>query len=175
MAGFGAGDVEAHHAGIAPPHGQLRDLQAAGGGAHGRQQCVDREAGAGRAEPEALEDRVDHFVEREPLLEVQLGGEADLGVDHAVVGEILGALLRDPHDGVTVLHHADGVGERLEVEHQVVALRAQVEPVGQRTDIGRRQPSVAVLGGQLDDGGGAQAAVEVVVQEGLRSPVDRLV
>ena len=36
VAGLGAGDVEADHARVAPAHGQLGDLEAAGRGAHGR-------------------------------------------------------------------------------------------------------------------------------------------
>ena len=40
------------------------------------------------------------LVEREAPLGAQLGRHADLGVDHAVGGEVLGALGRDPGDRV---------------------------------------------------------------------------
>ena len=74
-----------------------------------------------------------------PFSVLQLGREADLGVDDAVGGEVLGALEGDALDRVAVLHHADGVGERLEVEHQVVALGAPVEPRGEIVDVGGGQ------------------------------------
>jgi len=41
---------------------------------------------------EALQDRLDHLVERETALQVQLRREAHLRVHHAVRGEVLGAL-----------------------------------------------------------------------------------
>ena len=115
---------------------------------------VDREVGVGRSAAEPVEHRVHHLVERQALLGVQLRGEPDLGVDDAVGGEILGALEGDPLDRVVILHHADGVGERLEVEHQVVALGATVEPRGQFVDVGGRQILVAELLRQFDHGRG---------------------
>ena len=52
----------------------------------------------GAAEPEPLEHRLDDLVEGQAAVDVQLGGEADLGVDDAVVREVLGALGGDPHE-----------------------------------------------------------------------------
>ena len=130
VAGLGAGDVEADDAGVAEAHRQLGDLQAARRRAHRRGDGVDRQLRPGRPAGEAVEDRLHHLVEGQPLLGAQLRRHAHLGVDHAVGGEVLGALVGDPLDGVTVLHHADRVGERLEVEDEVVALGAAVEPGG---------------------------------------------
>ena len=42
------------------------------------------------------QDRVDHLVQRQPRLEVLLGGVADLGVDHAVGGQVVDALAGHP-------------------------------------------------------------------------------
>ena len=109
-----------------------------------------------------------------PGLGAQLRRHAHLGVDDAVGGEVLGALEGDPLDGVLVLHHADRVGERLEVQHEVVALGAAVEPVGEVVDVGRRQPVVAELAGQLDHRGRPHAAVEVVVEQRLGRPRQQL-
>ena len=111
------------------------------------------------AEPptESVEHRLHHLVEREALLGAELRSEAHLGVHHTVGGEVLGAFVRDSLDRVTVLHHADGVGEGLEVEHEVVALGAPVEPRGEVVDVGRRQILVAVLLRELDDGAGPDA------------------
>ena len=89
--------------------------------------------------PEALQHGLDGVVEGEAPLEAQLGGHAHLGVDDAVVGQVLGALGRDPDDGVALLHHPDGVLEGLQVEHQVAAVRALGEPAGQLVDVGGGQ------------------------------------
>jgi hypothetical protein len=72
---LGAGDVEADDAGVAPAHGELGDLERAGGGAHGGDQRPDGEAGALRAEPEALERGLDHLVEREPRSTLSSGAK----------------------------------------------------------------------------------------------------
>ena len=112
-------------------------------------------------------DRLDDLVEGQAAFEVLLGGVADLGVDDAVGGQVLGALGRHPLDGVLGLHDPDGVLEGLEVLLQGVAARPPGEPAGQLVDVGRRQGAVALLGRQLDDRGGAQPAVEVVVEQGL--------
>ena len=129
------------------------------------------------AEPRSKPEQhgVEHFLQREPGLDVQLGGEPHLGVHDAVGGEVLGALVRHPLERVGMLHDADRVGERLEVEHQVVALGAAIEPGGQVVDVVGREFVVAVLCGQLHHGRRAQPAVEVIVQEHLGSTVDQLV
>ena len=106
---------------------------------------------------------------------MQLGREPDLGVHDAVGGEVLGALGGDALDRIAVLHHADRVGEGLEVQHEVVALGAAVEPRRQLVDVGGRQLVVAELLGQLDDGRRPHTTVEVVVQQHLRRPPDHLV
>ena len=105
---------------------------------------------------------------------MQLRGEAHLGVDDAVGGQVQGALAGDPDERVLGLHHPDGVGERLEVQPQVAAVGAGVEPGGQLVDVGGGQAVVAVLRGELDDGGGPQPPVEVVVQEDLGGAPQRV-
>ena len=135
---------------------------------------VARGLGPGAAQPVALEDRVLDLVERQSALRAQLGGHPDLGIDDAVGGEVLGALGRDPDDRVTLLHHARRVGEGLEIELQALAVGAPPDPGGQLVGVSGREPVVAVLRGEIDDRGRAQAAVEVVVQEGLGGRADRL-
>ena len=103
---------------------------------------------------------------------LQLRSEAHLGVHDTVVGQILGAFVRHSLDRVTVLHHPHRVGEGLEVEHEVVALRSPVEPGGEVVDVGRRQILVAVLLREFDDGAGPDAPVEVVVEQRLGGPLD---
>ena len=121
------------------------------------------------ADPEPVEDRRDDLVERQALLGAQLGRHADLGVDDAVGGQVLGALGRDAGDRVGPLHDPEGVGEGLEVELEALAVGAAPEPGRQLVDVGRRQRVVAVFGGEVDDRRRAQPAIEMVVEERLGS------
>ena len=114
-------------------------------------------------------------VEREPAVDVQLGREADLGVHDAVGGQVLRALGGDPGQRLARLHDADGVREGLEVALQRAGVGRLDEPAAERLGVGRGQLVVAGLRGQLHDRGGAQSAVEVVVQQRLgRAPDDVL-
>ena len=176
---LGSRDVEPDHAGVAPADRAFGDLDRAGRLAHRRDEQLhdDRMARGGRpfrADPEALEHRLDRLVEGQPLLGAQLGGHPHLGVHHAIGGEVLGAFGRDPGDRVGPLHDPERVGERLEVELEALAIGAAPEPRAEFVDVGRRQGGVAVLGGEIDDGRRAEAAVEMVVEERLGRPLDRL-
>ena len=62
----------------------------------------------------------------------------------------------DPRERVAGLHDGDGVGERLEVALQRAGVGGVDEPARQRLGVGRRQPVVADLAGELDDRRGAQ-------------------
>ena len=64
--------------------------------------------------------------------------ESDFGVHDAVGGQILSAFVSDTLDCIAMLHDASGVGERLEVEHEIVAFSALVEPEAEFVDVGRR-------------------------------------
>ena len=65
--------------------------------------------------PEAGEHGLDDPLEREAAGHVQLGGEAELGVDDTVGGEVERALAGDPGQLLLRLHHGDGVREGLQV------------------------------------------------------------
>ena len=65
------------------------------------------------------------------------------------------------------LHDADGVGEGLEVAHQRPAVRGSAEERRQLGDVGRGQAVIPELLGQFHHRRGPEAAVEVVVQQGL--------
>ncbi len=121
---------------------------------------------------EPLLHRFDHAVQGESTLQMQFRSEPDLSVDHAVGGEILGAFPSDAHEALVRLHHPDGVGERLEVEHQILAVGSSGHPGGERLGVVGRQALVPELGGELDDRRGPEAAVEMVVQHDLRGAVD---
>ena len=109
-----------HDAPISPPDGELGDLEASAPPFASRKQGADadRRSRLG-ALTEPLLHRLDDLVEGEPALQVLFGSEPDLGVDDAVVGEVLGALARDARERAARLHHADGVRERLEVQDEV--------------------------------------------------------
>src|SRR5580700_3321544 len=174
---LGARDVEADHALIAVSDGQLGDLQRPGRRAHRGEQGVHRDAAAlparvGAALAEALEDRLDHLVQAQPAFGVQLRREPDLGVDHAVGGQVRGALGRDPPQRVRGLHDRDRVPERVQVDLEVAAVRAFGQPAGQLLDVVAGQVAVTDLVGQLEDGLRAQAAVQVIVQQDLRDSPD---
>ncbi len=177
VARLGAGDVEAHHAAVAEPDGQLGDLAGAGRVAHGGDQAAHRDgpAGAGRGAftvDEPGQHGVDHLVERQPAVDVQFGGEPDLGVDDVVGGQILHAFIGDAVQRLGGLHHADGVRERFEVALQRAAVRGGAEELGQRVELGGGQVVIAELVGELEHRGGAQSPVEVVMQQGLGGVLD---
>jgi hypothetical protein len=102
-----------------------------------------------------------------PAVGVQLGGEPDLGVDHAVGREVLGALGSDPGQRLGGLHDAHRVRERLEVALQGPGVGRVDEPLAQRLGVGRRQPVVAELVGKLDHGRRPKTTIEVIVQQDL--------
>ena len=148
--------------------GELSDLIAAGLLAHGRADDADGQVGAGRPRANAAQRGLDDFVEGKPLLHVLFRSKAKLGVHHAVLGEILGGFMGRTLDGVGGLGDADGVGERFEIELELVAVSASTDPSRQFVDVGGREAGVASLGGELNNGLGTHAAVEVIVEQHLR-------
>ena len=88
-------------------------------------------AAVARALPEALEHRLDHGFEAQALLDVQLRGEAHLGVDDPVRGQVLGALGRHPDECIRGLHDGDRVPERLQVALERARVGGPEEPCGQ--------------------------------------------
>src|SRR5580692_5775724 len=169
---LGARDVEADHALIAVADGQLGDLQRPGRRAHRGEQGVHRDPAPFATLPEALENRLDHLVQAQPAFGVQLRHEPDLGVDHAVGGQVRGAFGRDPAQRVRGLHDRDRVPERVQVDLEVAAVRAFGQPAGQLLDVVAGQVAVADLVGQLEYGLRAQAAVQMIVQQDLRDSPD---
>ena len=98
----------------------------------------------------------------------------NLGVDNAVGSEILGAFASDPFDRRGGLHHAHGVGERLQVQGEVLAVGAPQHPCGEFVGIGGGEIGVAGVVGKLDDRRGSQPAVEMVVEQDLGGSADAL-
>ena len=98
--------------------------------------------GLGLTLPEAGEDGLDHGVELQALLDVQLRSKAGLGVDDPVGSQVEGAL-GDPPQLLRRLHDSDGVTEGLEVALEASGVCAVAEPPPQSLGIGRRQVGVA--------------------------------
>ena len=166
-------DVEAGDPDVAVTHCKLGDLARTRRGAHCRQQRSDddrssRHLGAPHRLVEAREHRLEHFLERQAALGVQLGGKTHLGVDDTVLDQVLDALFGDSLERFGGLHHADGMGEALQVANKVAPGSSRYEPRRELLRIGRRQVAVTVLGSELHHCGRPQAAVEVVVEEHFR-------
>ncbi len=113
-----AGDVETDDAPVPPSDRGFSDLQRSRRVAHGGDQRADRQPGPLRAGAQAVQDRLDHRVERKPTLDVQLWSKPDLSVDDAVRYEVFGALTSHPSERVRGLHDPDGMAERLQIAHE---------------------------------------------------------
>src|SRR6202044_2556816 len=84
---LGARDVEPDHALVPVADRELGYLQRPGCRPHRRKQGIYPDSPAppglaGAAVAETLQHRLDHFVQAQPTLGVQLGREPDLSVDH---------------------------------------------------------------------------------------------
>ena len=167
ITGLGPGDVEADHAVVPVADRELCDLVGAGRGPHGGEQGSDGDRFALRTDAEPFDHSVHHLVERQSGFGVLLGCEPDLGIDDAVCGHVLGRFGGGPHQGFFRLGHPDGVGEGLQVQLEVPAVGSSGEPLRQLVDILGRKAGVALLLGQLDHGGRAHTAVEVIVEQHL--------
>jgi hypothetical protein len=131
----------------------------------------DRPAGRGgvrAADPEAVEDRFLDLVEGQPLLRAQLGSHPDLGVDDAVGRKVLRALGGHARDRVAILHDAEGVLERLQVELQRLPVGSPPEPRGQLAHVLGWQVAVSELASEIHHGRGPKPTVEMVVEQRLR-------
>ena len=174
---LGAGDVEADHARVPVPHRQLGDLQRPGRGAHRGEQRVHGDA-RGPALPRRKPSRTASTtcVQAQPAGQVQLGGEPDLRVDDAVGGEVLGALGRDPDQGLAGLHHrrpcagtppgstSGGRGARPGAATCSSSASVVRSAAGRNRSHAASSTTVA----------GPQPAVQVVVQQHLRDALDLL-
>ena len=136
--------------------------------------AVIRPPRVGLAPPQPGGHRLDGFLRLERR--VQLRGEADLGVDDPVGGEVGDGLGGDPFEGSRRLQHGERVLERRQVLQEVAGVGAAREPRLQLVAVRRRQLPPALVG-ELDHRRRPQPAVEVVVQQRLRrrdaAPTDR--
>src|SRR5690606_37882436 len=120
----------------------------------------------GHARGEPLLHGLHDLGQGEPAPGHELGGVADLAVDDPVGGQVEDVLLGGAQQALAVLHDREGVLEGGYVAHQVAGVRGLDVPGGQLVRVGGGQ-GVADTVRQLHQGGGAQTAVEVVVQHRL--------
>ena len=165
MTRLGTGDVETHDSAITPTNGQIGDLETSSSRAHRRTDGVNGEIGSLGTLGEAIHDGLHHLVEGEAFLGAQLGRHAHLGVHHSVGRQVARAFERHSLDRVLVLHDTHRVSERFEVQHEIVAFGATMEPLRQIGHVGGRKPRVSVFGGQFDHGFGTQSTIEVIVKK----------
>ena len=94
-------------------------------------------------------------------------GEARLKIDYAVAGQIFGLFVGDALEGFFGLHYGDGVRKAFQIFWEASLIGALVEPVREVFGIFGGKSVVAGGLGQVDDGFGAEDAVEVLVEEDL--------
>ena len=141
---LGTRDVEAADALIAEPDRELCDLTTECRLPHGRADDTHGQAAIRASLREARQRGGDDLVQRQALLSMEFRCEADLGVDDTVCRKVLSALARDAFDALPRLHDGDGVGERLEVEDQVVAVGSTRDHIPEGLRVRRRQACVVV-------------------------------
>ena len=153
-----ARDVERDHACPAEPLDQAHGLQALRLAEMAeRRQDDPRFDAAGRARPRhrVIDDR-HNLLAAEPAAGMEQRRKADLGVDHAVAGELRKEVVHDQPQRLLALHQRDVVRRRAQVLGQAPALRRRHEVAGKR--LGRD------VRGQAPHDVVAQAAVEVQVE-----------
>ena len=160
---------------------QLGDLHRAGGLAHrGDEQLASTigwPAAAARSvpmrNPSSIASTTSSRVR--PRSGDSSGAIPDLGVDDAVGGQVLGALGGDPHDRVALLHDARRCARtsRGRAPASCGRRRGGTRRRARPTSVGR-EVRVAELRGEVDDRRRPQAAVEVVVEQRLGRPADRV-
>ena len=134
---LGAGEVQAHHAAVAPGEGDLDQIVGGVEVAQVAQQLADDDPPPGRLRRgDPLVEPVLHglhgLVEREPAVGVLMRGPAGLGVDHAVGHHVLHELAGHAPQLRGRLHHGDRALEGGEIGGQRAGIGGAVEPVGDR-------------------------------------------
>ena len=121
---------------------------------------------------EASENRGQDLLGGETPARAEPGAEADLQPSDVLPGVVLGELVRDPLEGVRVLH--DGQREAKPLQVTLEAHRVRHDHPGCETRrVGGGQLDAA-LARELDQRGWAERSIEVYVQLGLGQPEEAL-
>ena len=151
-----AGDIEADDAGVAPAdRAARRSRPSARTGAspvHEDLMAIGcRLPRLARCRCGSPPGRLDDLVERQAALGRQLGRVADLGIDDAIGGQVLGALGGHAHDRVAASASRRRCGRSSRGRARATCGRRPADNGRQLVGVGGRQAVVAVLGGELDD------------------------
>ncbi|SKZ78352.1 Uncharacterised protein [Mycobacteroides abscessus subsp. abscessus] len=116
-------DVESDDALVAIAHREFGDLACTRGVTHRGHQAANRDRSSARSGDrltlgEAAQHRLDDLVERQPSLEVLLGGITDLGIYDTVGRKVFDAFPGHALERRCRLHHGNGVREGLQVSLQ---------------------------------------------------------
>ena len=173
------GHIKAGDSRVPVVHRELRDFERPGRGTHRSKQCPDHYGPAGgtrlgHAHCEPGEHRLHNSSEMQALLGVELGGETDLRVHDPVLREVFHAFACHPLESFCCLHDRNRMGEALEVTDEVAARGLGDEPPSERRRVVRGQVLVPGGSGELHDGSGTEAAVEVVVEKDFGGAADLL-
>ena len=162
--GFGAGKVEADHALAPVADGQARGAQRLRRGqmTHG---ADDQPAGQ-RAVAQALQQRLHGRFATQAVDFEEQRRDAEFGQHCAVGTGVLGGLESDAPQRLRAGHGRHREGKAFEVFLQAAGVGVGVEPGRQAGLVGGRWRDAA-LAQQLQQGGHAQAAVQVLVQQHL--------
>ena len=169
-----AREVEPDAAALAPGDRELGELRRqvrrlVAHRAHDQAE-LDSEVVAPAAQP--AQDGAHHRVEAQVPVRVEVGCEADLGVDDAVGREVLQRLVGHALEGFLGLHDRDRVCEALEVQGEVALIGAFEEPLAELVGVRRRKSRVACGLGELEHGRRTQRSVQVLVQQHLGCAFD---
>ena len=172
MPGFLAREIESDHA-VAPEiDREFGRFQRVGAVAHGADDESPLHAIFFLPASQAIQHRANDGFIRQPALAVKARREAHLGIDHAVVEHVLDELEGHALQGRARLHHADGVLEAFEVERERAAIRATEKPGGKFLRVAGRESGVVPGLRQINDRLGAQAAIEVFVEQDFRKRLE---
>jgi len=94
-------------------------------------------------------------------------GEARFKIDDTVGGEVFCLFVGDTFEGFFGLHDGDGVDEAFEIFGEAALIGSLVEPGCEVFGIFGGELGVASGFGEVDDGFGAEDAIEVLVEEDL--------
>ena len=119
-----------------------------------------------RALLESGQHCLDHLRQRQPQTCVQLGREPHFRVHDTIQRMVECTFGRHPLNRVDRLHHTERVLEGLEVLHERSGVRTAMEPVGEFRDVSCRQLMID-RGCEFDDRLRTQAAIEMIMQDGL--------
>lgn len=167
VAVFTTGEVEPDHSVISKIDGEFGGLKGVGSVTHRANDESPADTVLLFATTESRKDGADDGILGQSLLGMEDGREAHFGVDDAIAVHVFDELEGDALECFAGLHDGDGVGEAFEVLGKAALVGTAMEPGAESLGISRGEVLIAGIAGQIDDGGGSESAIEVLVKEDL--------